>query len=174
MWKWLLPISLLSLLGLASGIGMSSGGSGMSSSGFGTSSSGTGLTSAVGPSTETGNTPSQQSTIEGLRIVFHLGQMYTSAQQGYNISGYNAEVDKYNAWVQKNFGNDQNLMMPKMPVQGSEIQRQQVTRNPFNASGDLSKFGKQQVFGEGLTRGDVKNMEAISADQALRDFLYRD
>jgi len=45
-------------------------------------------------SPRTGYNSSQEGTIEGLRIGFHLGQMYASAQQGYNISGYNAEVDK--------------------------------------------------------------------------------
>jgi len=44
--------------------------------------------------------------------------MYIQAQQGYNISGFNAEVDNYNAWVQKNFGNNPNLMMAKMQETG--------------------------------------------------------
>jgi len=66
------------------------------------------------------------------------------------------------------------MMMPKMPMQDSQMQNQQVTKNPFDASSDLSKFGKQQVIGEGLTRGEVKNMEAANADQALKDFLNRD
>jgi hypothetical protein len=60
-------------------------------------------------------TPCQEASIESLKIGFHLGQMYALAQQGHNISGFNAEVDRYNAWVQKNFGNDQNLTISKMP-----------------------------------------------------------
>ena len=64
----------------------------------------------------TGYTPSQEGVIDGLKIGFHLGQMYAQAQQGHNISGFNAEVDKYNAWVQQNFGNDPNLMMPKVSM----------------------------------------------------------
>ena len=63
-------------------------------------------------------TPWQEGVIKGLGIGFNMGQMYALAKQGHNISSFNAEVDKYNAWVQQNFGNDQNLMMPKMPVQG--------------------------------------------------------
>jgi hypothetical protein len=121
MWKWLLPISLLFILGLASGVGLSSSGtgmvssgsgmissgSGMVSSGAGMSSSRTGSASSVGLPSGTGNTPWQEGAIEGLKIGFHMGQMYTLAQQGQNISGFNAEVDKYSAWVQKNFGNNQ-------------------------------------------------------------------
>jgi len=56
--------------------------------------------------------------IAGLKIGFHMGQMYTQAQQGYNISGFNVEVDNYNAWVRKNFGNNPNLMMPKIQEPG--------------------------------------------------------
>ena len=63
-----------------------------------------------------GYSPWQKGAIEGLKIGFKMGQMSTLANQGYNISGFNAEVDKYNAWVQQNFGNDTNLMMPKLPV----------------------------------------------------------
>jgi hypothetical protein len=107
MWKWLLLISSLFLLGLASGAGLSSSGTGMSLSGTGSSSS-------VGLPSGTGNTPWQEGAIEGLRISFHMGQLYALANQGQNISVYNAEVDKYNAWVQKNFGNNQNLTMSKM------------------------------------------------------------
>ncbi|MDD1752077.1 MAG: hypothetical protein LUQ38_03175, partial [Methanotrichaceae archaeon] len=67
-------------------------------SGAGVSPSGTGSASSAG----TGNTPWQEGAIEGLKIGFHMGQMYALANQGQNISGFNAEVDNYNAWVQKN------------------------------------------------------------------------
>jgi hypothetical protein len=63
-----------------------------------------------------GHIPCQDGAIEGLKMGFKMGQMYTLAQQGHNISGFNAEVDKYNAWVQQNFGNDPNLMLSKMPM----------------------------------------------------------
>ena len=76
MWKWLLPIALLFLLGLASGAGLSS--------------SGTGSPSNVGSPSGTGYAPWQNGAIEGLKIGFHMGQMYALAQQGQNISGFNA------------------------------------------------------------------------------------
>jgi hypothetical protein len=136
-------------------------------------------------SSGTGNTPWQEGAIEGLKIGFHMGQMYTLAQQGQNISGFNAEVDKYNAWVQKNFGDNVDLLMPKTidasgppeTVPSTPAIYPDLTleaqRNPFNASSDLGKFGKQQVLGEimpGLER-QAKYMEAAAADQSLRDFL---
>jgi hypothetical protein len=63
-------------------------------------------------------TPCQEDAIEGVKIGFKMGKMYALAQQGHNISGFNAEVDKYNAWAQQNFGDDPNLMMPKMQETG--------------------------------------------------------
>jgi hypothetical protein len=47
-----------------------------------------------------------------------MGQMYALANQGQNISGFNAEVDKYNAWAQQNFGNASVLLMPKIQEPG--------------------------------------------------------
>ena len=98
------------------GLGLSSttGGLTTSTSAAGSSPSGS---SAVGASAA-GYTPCQESSIESLKIGFKMGQMYALAQQGHNISGFNAEVDKYNEWIQQNFGNDQNLMMSKMPMPG--------------------------------------------------------
>jgi hypothetical protein len=69
--------------------------------------------SAAGASA-TGYTSQQEEVIKGLEIGYKLGQMYALAKQGYNVSGFNAEVDKYNAWIQQNLGNDSNLMMPKI------------------------------------------------------------
>jgi hypothetical protein len=113
MWRWLLPIALLFLLGLASGTRLSPSGTGLSSE-TGLSSSLTGSSSGIALPSEIGSNPCQKDAIEGLRLGFHMGQMYALAKQGQNISGFNAEVDRYNAWVQQNFGNAPNLMMPKM------------------------------------------------------------
>lgn len=65
-----------------------------------------------------GYTPWQEGAIQGLKMGFHMGTMYNQAQRGINLTGYNAEVDIYNSWVQKNFGNDTTLLMQKMPVPG--------------------------------------------------------
>ena len=51
-----------------------------------------------------------------LRSASNLAKLYALANQGINISSFNTEVDKHNAWVQQNFGNDPNLMLSKMPM----------------------------------------------------------
>ncbi len=57
----------------------------------------------------------QQGAIEGLRIGFEMGKSYQQAQQGINISGFNEQIDVYNSWVRKHFGEDPSLIMQKMP-----------------------------------------------------------
>ena len=132
MLKWFLLIALLFLLGLPSGTGLSSSGTRMVSSGSGMSSSGTGLSSGVGLPAGTGYTPWQEGAMEGFGIGFQMGQMYNMAQQGYNISGFNVEVDRYNAWIQQNFGNVPNLLMSRMQenVPGYEPMPSYVPRMP--------------------------------------------
>jgi hypothetical protein len=59
-------------------------------------------------------TPEQQTTIDGVRLSFQLGQAYNKAIQGQDIPTFNALVDQWNAWVVKNFGDDTTLLMNKM------------------------------------------------------------
>jgi hypothetical protein len=99
----------------------------MVSSVTGMSSTGTGSPSNVGSTSGTGYAPWQDGAIEGLKIGFHMGQMYALAQHGQNISGFNAEVDVYNAWIQQNFGNNPNLMMAKMQETGDVVSKIQGT-----------------------------------------------
>lgn len=61
-----------------------------------------------------GYTEWQQGAAEGLKIGFKMGQAYEQAQKGINISGFNAQVDTYNAWVREHFGENLNLLMQKM------------------------------------------------------------
>jgi hypothetical protein len=56
----------------------------------------------------------QQGAMQGLKIGFHMGEMYVQASQGVNVTGFNSEVDKYNTWIYQNFGNDPAMLMPKM------------------------------------------------------------
>ncbi len=59
-------------------------------------------------------TPEQQTTIDGLRLSFQIGQAYSKAIQGQDIPAFNALVDQWNAWVAMNLGNDTSLLMAKM------------------------------------------------------------
>ncbi|MDD1752263.1 MAG: hypothetical protein LUQ38_04145 [Methanotrichaceae archaeon] len=107
------------------GESMSSGGSMMSGSPISSGSSvmpggsmiGTpaaGVPAAASTSAATWYTQCQQEVIGGIGLGFFMGRMATLASQGYNVTGFNAEVDRFNAWIQQNFGNDPNLLMPKM------------------------------------------------------------
>ena len=68
----------------------------------------------VGLSLAVGYTDWQQGASEGLNIGFKMGQAYEQAQKGINVSGFNAQVDIYNAWVREHFGEDRMLLMQKL------------------------------------------------------------
>ena len=59
-----------------------------------------------GPGLAVGYTDWQQGAAEGLNIGFKMGQAYEQAQKGINVTGFNAQVDIYNAWVREHFGED--------------------------------------------------------------------
>jgi len=48
----------------------------------------------------------QQGAAEGLKMGFKMGQAFEQAQNGINVTGFNAQVDVYNAWVREHFGED--------------------------------------------------------------------
>jgi hypothetical protein len=126
-------------------------------------------------------TPAQQTTIDGMRLSFELGIAYQQAQQGQNVATFNSLVDQYNAWVRQNFGEDANLLMSKIiTASGAPITVPSslaispnlmgvIQRRPFNASSDLSKFGKQQVMTQ-IPPGSQENVEANAADWILKNF----
>ena len=125
-------------------------------------------------------TPEQQTTLDGMRLSFQLGVAYQQAQTGQNVVGFNTLVDQYNGWVRQHFGEDHNLLMskidPNTPPWVNETGLQKLAgietaRNPFNTSGDLSKFGKQQVYNQ-IPSGSMSkvNAEALAADWMLRNF----
>ncbi len=98
-------------------------------------------------------TPEQQTTLDGMNLSFQLGIAYEKAMQGQNVSEFNAFVDEYNTWIRQHFGANANLLKSKInetsmggilitpPDSGTAY-----LERPFNASSDLSKFGKQQAY----------------------------
>lgn len=64
------------------------------------------------------NTSTNMVIVEGLRIGFELGQAYQKAIEGVDIADFNLKVDKYNAWVRTNFGEDPSLLMQRMSTPG--------------------------------------------------------
>ena len=79
-------------------------------------------------------TPEQQTTVDGVRLSFQLGQAYEKAVQGQNIPAYNSLVDQWNAWVVKNFGNDTALLMTKITTPVN-------LQKPYLASNDTTSKG---------------------------------
>jgi hypothetical protein len=120
-------------------------------------------------------TPEQQTMLDGMNLSFRLGMAYEMASQGQNVAGYNALVDEYNAWIRQHFGEDISLLMPKLnepPIAITPLAiggTQPLTR-PFNASSDLSQFGKQQVYAApGFT--DTRPTAEDISQQELQKFL---
>ena len=59
-----------------------------------------------------GYTDWQQGAAEGLKVGFKMGEAY--AKSGTDVTGFNAQVDIYNAWVREHFGEDPMLLMQKL------------------------------------------------------------
>jgi hypothetical protein len=97
-------------------------------------------------------TPEQQTTLDGMNLSFRLGVAYDRAIQGQNVTEYDALVDEYNAWIRQHFGEDASLLVSKLTepttMGTTSAAGTQTVTNPFNASSDLSKFGKQQVYSQ--------------------------
>ncbi len=80
----------------------------------------TGTPAEAGLATGTGTsspeyTPWQQGVIQGIGLGLFMGRVLTLASQQNNVTGFNAEVDRFNSWIQQNIGNDPKLLMQKMP-----------------------------------------------------------
>jgi len=120
-------------------------------------------------------TPEQQITLDGMNLSFRLGMAYERAIQGQNVAEFNALADEYNAWIRQHFGEDASLLMSKLNespilITPSAIGQTQPLTRPFNASSDLSQFGKQQVYASpGFT--DTRPTEEDISQQELQKFL---
>lgn len=107
--------------------------------------------------------PEQQTTVDGLRLSFELGQAYEKATQGQDVQGFNALVDQWNAWVSKNLGNDTSLLMAKMKAPVN-------LQKPYIAAGNntTSKGIVHSINGDGAkyTTNDVNLM----SEQAIAKY----
>jgi len=136
-------------------------------------------------------TPEQQTLLEGMKLSSQLWMAHEKAIQEQNVTEYNNLVDIYNAWVRQHLGEDANTLLmskitttnlprvaqPQVMTENPYYQTENppgainpyVTRNPFNASSNLSQFGKQQVRTDIM--GEAGYIEATTADRILKDFL---
>jgi hypothetical protein len=98
----------------------------------------------------TAYTPEQQTALDGMNLSFNLGIAYERASHDQNVTELNALVDEYNAWILQHFGGDASLLKSKINESSNVTAPMRIGNQyfitPFNASSDLSQFGKRQVY----------------------------
>ena len=101
-------------------------------------------------------TPEQQATIDGVRLSYQVGQAYEKYLQKGDASSFNALVDQWNAWVQKNFGQDANLLMQKMTVP-MDLQKPYILANNTTQGGMVHAIdgSNNKATGPSYTTNDV-------------------
>ena len=108
----------------------------------------------------------QQIMLDGMNLSYELGMAYDKALQGQNVAEYNALVDEYNAFILLHFGENTSLTKSKLDdsaIRGTPTLLGSNTgymTKQFNASSDLSKFGKQDVY--------VSSREPVSENAIAR------
>ena len=108
----------------------------------------------------------QEIVLDGMNLSYELGMAYDKALQGQNVAEYNALVDEYNAFILLHFGENTSLTKSKLDdssIRGTPTLLGSNTgymTEQFNASSDLSKFGKQDVY--------VSSREPISENAIAR------
>ena len=113
-----------------------------------------------------GMSSEQQVMLDGMNLSYELGMAYDKAIQGQNVAEYNALVDEYNAFILLHFGENTSLTKAKLDesaILGTPTLLGSNTgymTKQFNASSDLSKFGKQDVY--------VSSREPISENAIAR------
>ena len=108
----------------------------------------------------------QQIMLDGMNLSYELGMAYDKALQGQNVAEYNALVEEYNAFILLHFGENTSLTKAKLDDSAIRSTPTLLGSNTgymttqFNASSDLSKFGKQDVY--------VSSREPISENAIAR------
>jgi hypothetical protein len=110
-------------------------------------------------------TPEQNTTLEGMRLSFQLGVAYQQAQTGQNIASFNALVDQYNTWIVEHFGNDANLLMPKMDSASANLLKPYVIGKNTTNTGIVHEIDGTGKNGPQYTTNDINSLpdSAISA-----------
>jgi hypothetical protein len=124
----------------------------------------------VGLSLAVGYTDWQQGAAEGLNIGFKMGQAYEQALKGINVSGFNAQVDVYNAWVREHFGEDRLLLMQKMGSAPVDLSKPvMIANNTTTPKGIIHQIdGNNKAGGASYTTNDINLLPKGVADQWAR------
>ncbi|MCX6677458.1 MAG: hypothetical protein NTU95_05875 [Methanothrix sp.] len=120
----------------------------------------------VGLAMAAGYTDWQQGAAEGLNLGFKMGQAYDQALMGTNVTGFNAQVDVYNAWVREHFGEDPMLLMQKLdtPV---DLSKPVLIANNTTQGGIVHKI-------DGMNKGNEANYKTndvnLLPDSAIKSY----
>jgi hypothetical protein len=114
-----------------------------------------------------GYTEWQQGALEGLKYGFKMGQAYENALDGVNVTGFNAEVDIYNAWVRQNFGENPNLLMSKIDTP-ADLSKPVLVANTTAGSGIVHEIDGGVGTGPTYTTNDM-NLLPESAIKSLEN-----
>jgi hypothetical protein len=116
-------------------------------------------------------TPEQQVAIDGARLSYQIGQAYERISlQGGDVSGFNALVDQWNAWVAKNFGQDANLLMQHM-TGPANLQQPYLSSNNTTANGVVHAIdGGSGKYGPSYVTNDVN----LLPDAAIAKYHAQD
>ena len=110
----------------------------------------------------------QQGAAEGLKVGFKMGQAFEQAQNGINVTGFNAQVDVYNAWVREHFGEDPMLLMQKLnaPV---DLTKPVLVANNTTQGGIVHAIDGSTAPGASYTTNDMN----LLPESCNRTDLYR-
>jgi hypothetical protein len=124
----------------------------------------------VGLAMAQGYTDWQQGAAEGLKIGFKMGQAYEQSLKGINVSGYNAQVDSYNAWVREHFGEDPMMLMQKKLDAPVDLNKPILIVNNTTGGGIVHAIdGTGKAKGASYTTNDINLLPQNVADQWRRD-----
>ncbi|MEI8002905.1 MAG: hypothetical protein WCG94_01065, partial [Methanothrix sp.] len=122
-----------------------------------------GLTMAVG------YTDWQQGASEALKIGFKMGQAYEQAQKGIDVSGFNTQVDSYNAWIREHFGEDPLMLMQKLNAPVDLNKPVLVTNNTTQGGVVHAIDGMNKASGSKYTTNDINLLPQNVAEQWRKD-----
>ncbi len=97
----------------------------------------------------------QKGIAEGLKIGFFMNEKYNQAKQGINVTGYNQEVAKYNAWIVSIFGNDPQFLMTPIAEDTTAQKPTLITNTSNMATGIVHKIDGQSPKGPAYTTNDM-------------------
>ena len=125
----------------------------------------------VGLGLAVGYTDWQQGAAEGLKIGFKMGQAYEQAQKGINVTGFNAQVDVYNAWVGEHFGEDPMLLMQKLNNAPVDLSKPVLIANTTTQGGIVHEIdGMNKASGASYTTNDVNILPKGVQSSSAGDF----